>query len=301
MFVVKYKKIFLLFSALLTAVALGAVLVYGLRFGIEFTGGALTTMSYQEGRPDKATLETALSTLSLGEVSLREAGTNQYMLRTRSLSEAERTAVLQALSLGGTVRPTVEQYTSIGPTIGKELRNKGLIGLLTVILMVVIYIAIVFFKVSKPVPSWKYGIIAIVTLVHDVILPLGLFALLGHFAGVTVDALFLTALLVILGYSISDTIIIFDRIRENLRKNEEESRIEPFEDVVGKSLSQTYARSINTSMTTLISLFAIYFFGGESTAFFALALITGVLAGTYSSIFIAAPLLVVLERLQKKA
>jgi preprotein translocase subunit SecF len=300
MFVVKYRKIFLTFSAILTVVAIGLVLIFGLRLSIDFTGGALTTVSYPDGRPDRTALNQSLSSIQLGEISLREAGSNEYMLRTRDLTEAERVSVVNALSLGGSVKPTIEQYTSIGPTIGTELRNKAIIGLVIVILAIVIYIAFAFRKVSEPVPSWKYGLIAVITLIHDVMLPTGVFAVLGHFSGVTVDTLFLTALLVILGYSINDTIIIFDRIRENLKNNHEHSHHESFEETVGKSLHQTYARSINTSMTVLITLIAIYFLGGVGTENFALALIIGVAAGAYSSIFIAAPLLVLFEKLQHR-
>lgn len=300
MFIITYKKIFLLFSLALTGAALALILVFGLNFGIDFTGGALTTVHYDGGRPAKADLETSLTALNIGELSLREAGEDGYLLRTRDLTEAERTAVVGAFGLGGTASPIIDQYTSIGPTVGKELRNKGLIGLAVVMLSIVIYIAIAFRAVTEPVPSWKYGSIAIVTLVHDIVIPLGVFALLGHYLGTTIDTLFLTALLVILGYSVNDTIIIFDRIRENLRLNKEGNKHEDFEQTVGKSLSQTYARSINTSLTVLITLFAIYFFGGHSTESFALALILGVAAGAYSSIFIAAPLLVVLANVQGK-
>lgn len=300
MFIVKYRKIFLTFSAILTVGAVALALIFGLKLSIDFTGGALTTVSYEGTRPEKTALDASLSRLPLGEISLREAGTNEYLLRTRDLTEAERQQVVDALSLGGSAKPTVEQYTSIGPTIGKELRNKALIGLLTVIVAVMLYIAFAFRKVSEPVPSWKYGMIAVITLFHDIMIPTGVFALLGHYMGVSVDTLFLTALLVILGYSINDTIIIFDRIRENLKNNHEHGNHEPFDEVVGKSLYQTYARSINTSLTVLITLLAIYFAGAEATKNFALALILGVAAGAYSSIFIAAPLLVVFEKLQHR-
>ncbi len=298
MFIITYKKIFLLFSLILTGAAVALVLIFGLKFGIDFTGGALTTVHYDAGRPAKAELEESLSKLPLGEISLREAGDNGYLLRTRDLTEAERTSVVSALGLGGKVTPVIDQYTSIGPTVGKELRNKALIGLAVVMLSIVIYIAFAFRHVSEPVPSWKYGTIAIITLIHDICIPTGVFAIMGHYLGTTVDTLFLTALLVILGYSVNDTIIIFDRIRENLRLNKERSRHEDFDVMVGKSLHQTYARSINTSLTVLITLFAIYFLGGPSTQNFALALILGVAAGAYSSIFIAAPLLVVFEKMQ---
>jgi preprotein translocase subunit SecF len=154
--------------------------------------------------------------------------------------------------------------------------------------------------VSEPVASWKYGIVAIVTLLHDILIPAGLFALLGHVAGAEVDALFIVALLTILGISINDTIVVFDRIRENLRLNNEHRKREEFDSVVGKSIMQTIARSINTSVTVIIVLLALYFLGPVATKNFALTLIIGMVAGTYSSIFLASPLLVVWEKWQKK-
>jgi len=298
MFVVKYRKIFFALSALFVLVSLMVVALWGLKPGIEFTGGSLTEVSYSGERPAKEAVEGELNNLALGNYSLRpiEGG---YLLRTRDLADAEQTAILDALSLHGTAVLEVEQLSSIGPTLGRELTNKGLVAIALVILAIVLYIAYTFRHVSKPVASWKYGVIAVLALIHNIIIPVGLFAVLGRFLGVEVDVLFLVALLTILGSSVNDTIVVFDRVRENLRENQRLNKQEDFELTVGKSLNQTYVRSLNISLAILFVLLTLFFFGGESTQDFSLALLVGVIAGTYSSIFLATPLLVTLEQRQR--
>ena len=167
--------------------------------------------------------------------------------------------------------------------------------MILVIVMIVLYIAFAFRKVSQPVNSFYYGLMAVVALIHDVTLPAGVFAVLGHYYGVEVDTLFVTALLTVLGFSVHDTIVVFDRIRENLRNNGNKNN---FETIVGASVNQTISRSINTSLTVILVLLAIFFLGGESTKYFSLALLIGVAIGTYSSIFLASPLLVTLQKLK---
>ena len=191
-----------------------------------------------------------------------------------------------------------KNFASIGPVLGAEALRKSIFSIVFVILSIVLYITFVFRKVSEPVSSWKYGLTAIVALAHDIIIPIAVFSVLGHFAGYEVDTLFVTALLVILGFSVHDTIVVFDRVRENLRHG---SSGKSFETVVGESVGQTFARSINTSLTTLLALVILYFFGGEATQHFALALIIGIAAGTYSSVFIGSPLLVTIEKWGRKS
>jgi len=285
-------------AGLLVGASIVAVFLYPLRPSIEFTGGTLIEIGYPKGMPDRGALEAKLTaleeTLDLGHVSLRPFGTDAYLLRVRELTVSERDAVMQAVSIDGTVFPELRRQNTVGPTIGTELQNKALVAIVVVLLMTVVYIAVAFRQVSKPVSSWKYGLIAIIALVHDIIIPAGVFALVGHVVGaVEVDVLFVTALLTILGYSVNDTIVIFDRVRENLRTNEEQGVEEPFEVIVGTSLEQTFVRSFNTSLTVTIVVVAILLLGGSATRYFALALTAGVVAGTYSSLFLAAPLLVV--------
>jgi len=298
MLVVKYRKIFFIISGLLVAAALGSITMFGLNFGIEFTGGEIAEIRY-ETRPDKTAVEAQLNELNLGAYSLRAAGEDEFILRVRPLEEGERESVFAAVTQVGESTGTIERFNSVGPTIGEELRNKAWIAMLAVIFAIIFFIAIAFRKVSEPVSSWKYGFIAIIALVHDVIVPTGVFAAVGYFLGAEVDVLFVMALLAILGYSVNDTIVVFDRVRENLRENEDNNRREDFELTVGKSLNQTYARSINTSITTMLVLLALFFIGSEVTQDFALVLIAGVLAGTYSSIFLATPLLVTAQNWQK--
>ncbi len=291
MLITRYEKQLLLVPAIISVLAILALVVWGLRPGIDLMGGSLLQVSYPEGRPPITQVQAIVAPLQLGEVRVQPSGANGYILRQRDLSPEEKNNL--EIVLGGLGKVHEDQFSSVGPTIGRELLQKGLIALGLVAVSIILFIAFAFRKVSKPVQSWKYGIIAIVTLVHDILIPTGLFALLGHITGAEVDSLFIVALLTLLGVSINNTIVVFDRIRENLRLNEEKSRHEAFNSVVGRSIMQTLARSINTSLTVVIVLAALYFLGPISTQNFALTLIVGMVAGTYSSIFLASPLLVV--------
>lgn len=299
MFIVVYRKVFYAVSVFLVALSLVTFLVYGLQFGIDFKGGSLVEVSYQTGRPDISVIKKGLDSLLLSEYSVRPTGDDGYIIRTTYLSEEGRQNLLSALSFNNEQKVREERFDSIGPSVGKELRTKALVSLALVIIAIVIFIAFAFRKVSEPVASWKYGLVAIVALIHDVIVPTGFFAILGELVGAEIDTLFVTALLVILGFSVHDTIVVFDRVRENLRHNKERRNNESFESIVGKSVSQTITRSINTSLTTLLALVALYIFGPETTKNFSLALLVGIIAGTYSSIFLGSPLLVTLEKWQQ--
>lgn len=299
MFIVKYRKFFYALSILLFIGSILAVSIFGLRLGIDFKGGSLLEVEYTGVRPDQVVLEAQLDKISLGEYSIRSTGDKGYILRMREITPEEKVLVGNALTLNQSVPLIEARFNSIGPILGKEAQQKSLISIALVLLAIVGFIAFAFRKVSEPVSSWKYGVVAIVALLHDILIPTGVFALLGHFYGYEIDTLFVTALLVILGFSIHDTIVVFDRTRENLKLNREMVKKEPFEEVVGRSLRQTFARSVNTSLTTILSLLALFFLGGESTHLFALAMLIGIITGTYSSIFIASPLLVTLQKFQK--
>lgn len=295
MIIVRHRAIFFAVTGLITLAALASLAFYGLRLGTDFTGGTLVQISYDGARPNPLALTNTLNDAGFKGYSLRETGTNGYILRTQTLSNEQRGKLSAVFSYqGGTAH--VDQLTEVGPTIGLELRNKALIALGLVLLCILLFIAFAFRKVSQPVSSWIYGLIALVTLVHDVIIPVGFYAALGHFAGAQVDTLFVTAVLTVLGFSIHDTIVVFDRTRENLRINHERNRKEPFEETAGCSLNQTFVRSINTSLTVLITLLILFFIGPASTRDFALTLLVGIIAGTYSSIFLATPLLVTVEK-----
>lgn len=297
MSIIKHRKIFYIISAILLGVSLFATFKYGLKLGIDFKGGAIVEVEYKS-KPDIEMVRTNLETLSLGDFSVRPTGENGIIVRTRELKQGEQGLVSSAL-LGGQ-EGEVKRFDSVGPILGAELRKKATGSIIAVLVAIILFITFAFRKVSKPVASWKYGVVAIVALLHDVIIPTGVFAFLGHFSGVEIDALFVTALLVVLGFSIHDTIVVFDRTRENLKKNTEEKTNKKFETIVGESVSQTFARSINTSLTTLLSLIVLYFVGPEATKNFVLALLIGIIAGTYSSIFVGSPLLVTWEKWQEK-
>jgi preprotein translocase subunit SecF len=296
--IIRYQKYFFVLPIALVLLSIAALGTWGLKVGIDLAGGSLLEVRYPESLPEATEVREAVAPLGLGEVRVQATDNNGYMLRQRDLTNDERSALLKAL--GGLGRVEERQFTSIGPSLGQELLNKAWIAIGLIVLSTILFIAFAFRHVSKPVQSWKYGIVAIITLAHDVILPVGLFAFLGYATGAEVDSLFIVALLTILGISINDTIVIFDRIRENLRLNEEARRAEAFDAVVGRSISQTITRSINTSVTVIIVLIALYFLGPEATKNFSLTLIVGMIAGTYSSIFLASPLLVVWERFSRK-
>lgn len=306
MFVIKHRSLFFVFSGLIVAASLIIAVVFGLRFGIDFTGGSLLEVEIAGSgvpyvHPSADEITGALAELNLGAIVVQPAG-NATLLRLKAIDERTHQEIIGRLgTLGSPAGAVVEKrFTTIGPTVGKELRNKAIAAIILVSLAIVLFIAFAFRKVSKPVASWKYGVVAVITLLHDVTIPTGAFAVLGYLRGVEIDILFVTALLAILGYSVNDTIVVFDRIRENLRRNSEENRRDSFEETVGRSLYETYARSINTSLTVIIAILALFFFGAESTRYFSLALLIGVIAGTYSSIFIASPLLVVWEKWQRR-
>jgi len=295
----KYQNHFFIVPIASVVISLVAVAVWGLQIGIDLKGGSLLQISYPEGRPELAVLQEKVDALEYGEVRIQPSGESDYILRQRDLSAEEKEALDAALATLGTVEEV--QFNSVGPSIGAELMQKAwwAIGLIT--LLTIIFIAFAFRGVSKPVASWKYGVVAIVTLIHDIIIPVGLFAYLGHAKGAEVGALFIVALLTILGISINDTIVVFDRIRENLNLNIARKQQVAFADVVWKSVTQTLTRSLNTSLTVIVVLLALFFVGPESTKDFALTLIVGMVAGTYSSILLASPLLILIEKYQKKS
>jgi len=292
MFVIKHKNILFTISGVLMLAAVVALLVFGLNVGIDFTGGSILEVSYSGDVPTTPEIEEAISGFVLDSASIRKTGDSGYIIRTRFLNEEEHAELTGLLTFDGSRELVIERQSSVGPTIGSELRSKALIAIAIVVIAIIFFVAFAFRKVSRPVRSWKYGLAAVIALVHDTLIPVGVFAVLGATIGTQADALFVMALLAILGYSVNDTIVVFDRVRENLGDNKEHNKKEAFGDVVGRSLSQTYARSLNTSLTTLIVLLALFFIGGPSVHSFVLTLIVGVVAGTYSSIFLASPLLV---------
>src|SRR3989338_3195156 len=299
MFIVKNRNIIFILTGIVLAAALASLAVFGLKAGIDFTGGTLVEVSYESIRTSPDVVSESLRAAGLEEFSLRESGESGYTLLTGELTDTQREFLAAMFTIGDNTAH-IDQLSEIGPTIGTELRNKAFLALSLVLVCILFFIAFAFRKVSKPISSWVYGAIALVTLCFDVLVPVGFFAFLGHLTGAQVDTLFVTAVLTILGYSVHDTIVVFDRTRENLRINHDRNRKEPFEEVAGRSLNQTFVRSINTSLTTALVLTVLFVVGPESTKYFALTLLVGIITGTYSSIFLATPLLVTVEQWRRQ-
>ncbi|MEK7545971.1 MAG: protein translocase subunit SecF [Patescibacteria group bacterium] len=287
-----HRRKYYFLSAALTGLSLAAWLAWGLKPGIDFTGGSLLEVGFAGERPGvEEVVATAIASTGSEELTAQPLGEDGMVLRMPPLEEAGHQKLFADLQTAyGKDGVTIEEkrFESIGPLIGEELRKKTVYALVGAIIAIVLYITYAFRRVSHPVASWKYGTATVVALAHDVMIPVGVFSALGHFHGVEVGAWIVTALLTVLGFSVHDTIVVFDRIRENLSR----ARRESFEDVVNRSLNETLGRSINTSLTVLLVLFATYFLGGETTRNFVLTMIVGIGTGVYSSIFLASPLLV---------
>ncbi len=291
--ILRLRYIWYTISALLVSASIVAMFVYGFKLGIDFTGGTLLQIHYTVERPTITELTEQLQPLNLGETLIEPVNADGYIIKTQFINDDQRVAILQALGSNA----VEDSFETVGPTIGQELRQKAVTAIVLVMLAIVIYIAWAFRGVSKgPVPSWAFGLSAIIALFHDVLIPLGVFAVLGEWLGVEVNVMFITALLTILGFSIHDTIVVFDRIRENLRRSSQVT----FAGVIGESIQQTLMRSLNTSVTVVIVLAVLLLFGGESIRYFILALMIGIGVGTYSSIFIASPSLLIWQKLLRK-
>jgi preprotein translocase subunit SecF len=262
MFVIKYKKIFVGLSVLFVAVSIAFLFVFKLRFGIDFTGGSQITLHY-DVRPDTTTLQTSLTNAGFGDARIQPENMSDVSVKTRALSDAERASLVAAATVQGHTA-TQTGFTSIGPSVGTELKHKAITALILVLLAIICFVAYAFRKVSEPVSSWKYGLVVIIALIHDVIIPSGVFALLGHVLGAEVDTLFIVALLTTLGLSVSDTIVVFDRIREHLKgagKNKN------FAELVGESLSERFVRCMNTSLVGLVGVLSLAILGPVSRKF----------------------------------
>jgi preprotein translocase subunit SecF len=284
----KFSKFYFIFSLFLAVLSITALLLFDLNWGIDFVGGSVLKISYSENRPSHTDLSTELNNIGLNNFSLRLRGENEIVIRMSEIGQDLKNKISEYFYNSPNVENEKLSFESVSPIVGEETKSKALRAVFYSVIAIILYVAFVFRKVSKPIRSWQYGIATVVALVHDVLIPLGLFAILGHYLGIEFSVPILTALLTIFGYSVNDTVVVLDRIRENLLLG----RGEDFSDLVNISLNQTLVRSINTSFTTFLVLLAIYLFGGESLSWFALALIAGVIAGTYSSIFLASPLLV---------
>lgn len=299
MWIIKHQKIFLAISGVFILASIVSLSVFGLKVGIDFKGGSFTEVSYINEMPTIVEIQEQIATLEFGETLVQPVGNSEVSIKSRSLSEAERQSLISALSFDEKYDVEERSFTSVGPSVGKELKRRAIVSLVIVEIVMILFIAYAFRKVSKPVSSWRFGFVTVATLLHDVIMTVGVFTLISYFTGAEANTLFVVALLTVQGLSVNDTIVVFDRIRENLINNKD-GKLD-FKTIVGKSINQTVFRSLNTSLSTIIVLVCLVLWGPESTRIFSLTLAAGMFFGTYSSIFIASPLLTLVDKWQGKS
>jgi preprotein translocase subunit SecF len=296
--IIQNRKWWFMLSGIVVLSMLASLAIWGLKPAIDFTGGSLMEIQFTSTEINNEAINKVIVENAIDENPvIQTIGENRYFVRLQEIDEVQHellTNKLTELDAGAEEL----RFEFIGPVIGQELKEKAIYAILAVILAIILYVAWAFRKVSYQVSSWKYGIIAVIALIHDIAIVVGIFAILGNFMNVEIGLPFVAALLTILGYSVNDTIVVFDRVRENLHKKGEHKN---FEETVNISVNESLSRSFNTSITTLIVLGTIFLFGGMSIHYFILALIIGMIAGTYSSIFLAASLLVEFNKYGKKA
>jgi preprotein translocase subunit SecF len=288
-----YKYLFAL-SGVILLLGIASLAIFGLELGIDFKGGTVTEIEFAQP-VDQEKVKSALQASNVQNFQLQATDNNGLIIRTEALDKGQYDKLAAEIKTQAG-EFTEKRFDSIGPVVGEELKRKAIYQLVIVSLAIVAYIAYAFRKVNRPITPFQFGVAAIVSLLHDLLIVLGIFSILGHFFGIEVDSLFVTAMLTVLGFSVHDTIIVFDRIRENLKVYAGQS----IEFIVNHSISQTLVRSLNTSLTVLFVLLAMLLFGGETIRYFVLALFIGIAAGTYSSIFVAAPILVLWQNWRNK-
>jgi len=283
----KYRKIYFIFSGILILGSLCFLSIFGLKPGIEFTGGSILELEFKKERISNQEIQEKLADLNLGEIYIQPTGEKGVILRMRDIPEETHQKILEKLA-GSPGELNELRFESIGPVIGKELKEKTKIVVVLSLAAIVLYIAFSFRKIQRPISSWQYGLASLLALFHDILIPIGIFSILGKFYGIQITIPVIVALLTVLGYSINNTVVVFDRVRENLLKRVGAT----YEETVNLALNQVLTRTLSTSLTTLFVLIAIFFLGGETLKYFALALILGIIAGTYSSLFLTSPILV---------
>jgi len=290
---IKHYKLYYFISGILILASIICLAKFGLKFSIDFLGGSILEVEF-ETTPANSVIRENLNKFDLGEITIQPTGEKGIILRLKSIDETAHQQILSSLNK---ISPVEEKrFESIGPTIGRELRGKTALLIIVSLISLLIYIAVAFRKISGTISSWQYGVVSIITLAFDVLIPIAVFALLGKIYNIQFNIPIVAALLTILGYTINDKVIVFDRVRENLLRSREEN----FEELVNQSLNQIIGRSLSTGACTLLILFSLFFFGGETLKYFALTLIIGIVIGTYSSLFIASPLLISWEKWRRK-
>jgi preprotein translocase subunit SecF len=286
--VIQYRKIYLSIAASFVILSWIAILVFGLKPGIDLSGGTEWQVTFQNSNVSSQQVENTLALNGLNEFAVLNFGGGTFLIRSNQINATNHQKYFNTLKDKlGDLRE--DNFSNIGPAVSKELAHKAFIAILLVLLGISLYIAYAFRKVSRPVSSWKYGIATLVSLVHDVSVTTGFLAILGKWRGVLIDTNSIVALLVVMGFSVHDTIVVFDRIRENLYKRR--GKQINLKEVIEYSVKETFRRSVNTSFTLILVLVALLIFGPFSLFYFVLTMLVGTFFGTYSSIFIASPLL----------
>jgi len=284
--IVGKRKLWFLISIILVVPGTIALFVWGLKPGIDFTGGQEMEIT---GTTNQSLAREIVGKAGVKDITVTTSGQDKLLIRYSDKDSGDSEVIHQNIkTLLAQNGLSETAFSSVGPSVSRDITRNALLGVGLASLAILLYIAFAFRNAPPPVSPWSFGGTAIIALLHDALLLLGVFAILGHFFGVQVDALFVTAVLTVIGFSVHDTIVVYDRIRENLRRLNK-----PFEEVVNISINETLARSLNTSITVILVLTAFFLFGGESIKYFVLALLIGIISGTYSSIFNASPLLVV--------
>ena len=287
MYITGKRSWFLIISEAIVLIGIIALLVFGLKPGVEFSSGSILTIGFDE-EVEQSELETAMTELGYANSIIQRTGGGDFIIRTQELSGEERMGLEDALSFRfGTA--TEREFYSVSPMVAAETAQNAIIAVGIAAVGIMLYITWAFRKMPKP---FHYGVCAIIALVHDVVLVLGIFSILGAIMNWEINLMFITGVLAVIGYSINNTVVVFDRIRENLKRGISAN----FEMVVNNSLVETLSRSMNTSLTTMLVVLALLIFVGATIQNFAIVLLIGIVAGTYSSLFIAPSLLVVWEK-----
>lgn len=287
------RKLWFIISFIFVVPGTLALIVWGLKPGIDFTGGQEIEVA---GQVTQSELHDIVAKANVHEITVTTTGASNLLARYSDKDAGDAEQVHQ------NVKVLIEQaglrevsFNAVGPSVSRDITRNALMGVALASLATLLYLAFAFRNTPPPVSPWSFGGTAVFALLHDALFILGVFAILGHFYGVQVDSLFVTAVLTVIGFSVHDTIVVYDRIRENLRRLNK-----PFEEIANISINETLARSLNTSLTVVIVLLAFYLFGGESIKNFVLVLLIGIIVGTYSSIFFASPTLVIYNNFKIK-
>ncbi|HOA18360.1 MAG TPA: protein translocase subunit SecF [bacterium] len=293
--IIKYKYIYLIISALILIPGAVFLITKGLNLSIDFTGGSLFRYEFTN-EVSREEIKHEFENLGIKVETISQESQKRYSIRTKPVETEINNDLKEVLDtkFNGAVQLSFE---TVGPAIGKETTNKAFVALFWASLGILFYIAFAFRNIPKPYSGLRFGISAIVSMLHDALMVTGIFSILGYYFNMEVDSLFITAVLTVLGFSVHDTIVVFDRIRENLNKM---PRNLPFSEVVNYSIVETLGRSVATSLTVMFTLFSLYMLGGSSIKAFVLTMLIGIISGTYSSIFTAAPVLVIWEEYIEK-